>query len=229
MTPRYSLIIPLHNEAGNVLPLLETAFDALAFLTASLETILIDDGSTDSTATEIATAVARWPQCRTLLHPRNLGQHAALFSGLQSAKGEILLTMDGDGQNDPRDFPLLLAPVEAGALDVACGWRRERRDSPVRRAMSRLGNSVRRRLLHDGLHDAGCQLRVIRRTVVPSLFPFDFLQTFLPAIAIAAGFRVGEFPVRHHPRRRGTAHFGLKQLWWKPALAMMRLHRRLPR
>ena len=227
MSPRYSLIIPFHNEAGNVLPLLGAAFDALAKLSPELEAILVNDGSTDSTSGEIDAAIARWPQCRALIHPHNLGQHVALFAGLQSAKGEILLTMDGDGQNDPRDFPTLLAPVKAGTLDVACGWRTNRHDSAARRAMSKLGNSVRRRVLHDGLHDAGCQLRVLRHSVVASLFPFEFLQTFLPAIAVAAGFRVGEFPVNHHPRVRGTAHFGVKQLWWKPAAAMWRLRRRI--
>lgn len=227
MTPRYSLVVPFHNEAGNILPLLESTFGALAFLSAPLEAVLVNDGSTDATADEINAAISRWPQCRALTHLSNLGQHAALFAGLKAANGDILLTMDGDGQNDPADFPLLLAPVEAGTLDVACGWRVDRHDSAVRRAMSHLGNAVRRRVLKDGLHDAGCQLRVIRRNVVDALFPFEFLQAFLPAIAVAAGYRVGEFPVRHHPRVHGNTHFGIKQLWWKPAVAMGRLHRRI--
>ncbi len=229
MTPRYSLIIPLHNEAGNILPLLATAIDVLAQLSGGAEIILIDDGSTDTTADEIAAGVVRWPQCHVLTHPRNLGQNAALLAGLQAARGDFFLTMDGDGQNDPRDFPLLLAPVEAGTLDVACGWRTERHDSALRRAMSLLANAVRRRVLRDGLHDAGCQLRVLRPDVAAALFPFELLQTFLPAIAVAAGYRVGEFPVRHHPRVQGRAHFGLGQLWWKPAVAMLRLRRRLRR
>jgi len=227
MTPRYSLVVPFHNEAGNILPLLDAAFGALAFLPAPLEAVLVNDGSTDATVDEINAAIARWPQCRALTHPHNLGQNVALFAGLKAAKGEILLTMDGDGQNDPADFPLLLAPVESGTMDVACGWRVDRHDSAVRRAMSHLGNAVRRRVLKDGLHDAGCQLRVIRRNVVDALFPFEFLQAFLPAIAVAAGYRVGEFPVRHHPRVHGNTHFGIKQLWWKPAVAMRRLRRRI--
>lgn len=227
MNPRYSLVVPFHNEAGNILPLLETAFTALAFPSPNVEAILVNDGSTDATADEINLAVARWPQCRVITHPHNLGQHAALFAGLKAATGSIVLTMDGDGQNDPNDYPLLLAPIEAGSLDVACGWRVDRHDSSLRRAMSHLGNAVRRQVLKDGLHDAGCQLRVIRRNVVDALFPFDFLQAFLPAIAVAAGYRVGEFPVRHHARLHGNTHFGIKQLWWKPAVAMMRLRRRI--
>ena len=227
MTPRYSLVIPFYNEAGNVLPLLERAFAALELLRGSLEVILVNDGSTDGTAGELAVAGQRWPECRRLDHPRNLGQAAALLNGLRAARGGILLTMDGDGQNDPRDFPLLLAPVERGELDLACGWRADRHDSLLRRAMSRLANAVRRRVLRDPLHDAGCQLRVFRREIVDVLFPIELMQSFLPSIAVAAGFRVAEFRVRHHPRLRGKAHFGLRRLWWKPAVAMLRLRPRL--
>jgi len=227
MTPRYSLIIPFYNEAGNIMPLLENATDVLTRLNGDAEIILVNDGSTDATAAEIAACISRWPQCRAITHPHNLGQNVALLAGLRAARGEFILTMDGDRQNDPGDFPLLLEPVEAGRLDVACGWRRERQDSALRRSMSRLANAVRRRLLRDGVHDAGCQLRVLRREVVTALFPFELLQAFIPAIAVAAGYRVGEFPVRHHPRVRGRANFGLRQLWWKPAVAMLRLRRRL--
>ena len=229
MTPRYSLVVPVYNEAGNLTPLLSTAVGVLAPLDGGSEIIVVNDGSTDGTAAEIAAAIARWPGCRVLTHARNLGQGVALLAGLQAAGGKIILTMDGDGQNDPRDFPLLLAPVEAGTLDLACGWRVARHDSWLRRGMSRLANAVRRRVLRDGVHDAGCQLRVMRRELVGALFPFELLQAFIPAIAVAAGCRVGEFPVRHHPRVHGRAHFGLRQLWWKPAVAMLRLRRRLRR
>ena len=227
--PRYSLVIPLYNEAGNLPPLLDATLPVLAPLPGGFEVILVDDGSTDGTAGDIAAATAHRPEFRTLAHERNLGQATALLDGLRATRGEIILTMDGDGQNDPRDFPKLLAPIEANELDLACGWRVARHDSLLRRIMSRLANTVRRRLLRDGIHDAGCQLRVMRRAVVAALFPFELLQSFVPAIAVAAGFRVGEFPVRHHPRVRGRAHFGLRQLWWKPALAMLRLRRRLHR
>jgi glycosyltransferase involved in cell wall biosynthesis len=228
-TPRYSLVIPFYNEAGNILPVVGDAVVVLASLSAPYEIILVNDGSTDATAQEIATCIARWPQCRALHQPRNLGQATALLDGLRAARGEIILAMDGDGQNDPRDFPLLLAPVEAGALDLACGWRHDRHDSWLRRRMSRLANAVRGRLLGDRLHDSGCQLRAMRREVVGALFPFELMQSFLPAMVIAAGFRVGEFKVRHHPRTRGEAKYGLRQLWWRPALAMLRLRRQLPR
>jgi glycosyltransferase involved in cell wall biosynthesis len=191
--------------------------------------LLVNDGSTDGTAAEIAACLARWPQCRALHHPRNLGQDVALLAGLKETRGEIVLTMDGDGQNDPQDFPALIAPIAAGTLDLVCGWRTDRHDSWLRRRMSRLANLVRGRFLGDHLHDAGCQLRAMRREVVDALFPWELLQSFIPAIARSAGFRVGEIPVRHHPRVRGEAHYGLRQLGLRPALAMWALRRRLQR
>ena len=203
--PRYSLVVPFYNEAGNISPLIATAVEVLDTLPHPFEIILVNDGSTDATAAEISACIARWPQCRALHQPRNLGQATALLDGLRSARGEILLAMDGDGQNDPRDFPLLIAPVEAGTLDVA--------------------NLVRGRVLGDHLHDSGCQLRAMRREVVACLFPFELLQSFLPAIVVSAGFRLGEFRVRHHPRTRGEAKYGLRQLWLRPTLAMFRLRR----
>lgn len=229
MSPRFSLVIPLHNEAGNILPLLESAVSVLTPLAGGHEILLVDDGSTDGTDGEIAAARARWPQCRALRHPHNLGQAAALLTGLQAAGGEIILTMDGDGQNDPQDFPALLALVESDRCDLACGWRVDRHDLWLRRVMSRLANRVRRAVLHDGVHDAGCQLRVMRRKVVGAIFSFELMQSFVPAMAVASGFRVGEVPVCHYPRGRGRAHYGLRQLWWRPAAAMWRLRRRLQR
>ena len=229
MTPRYSLVIPFYNEAGNILPVVGDAVAVLAALPGTFEVILVDDGSTDTTGTEIAECTRRWPQCQGMSFVHNRGQAAALLEGLQIASGDIIFAMDGDGQNDPRDFPLLLAPVEAGTLDLACGWRHDRHDSWLRRRMSRLANLVRGRLLGDQLHDSGCQLRAMRREVIAALFPFELMQSFLPAMAIAAGFRVGEFKVRHHPRTRGEAKYGLRQLWLRPALAMLRLRRELRR
>ncbi len=229
MTPRLSLVVPVYNEAGNITPLLNSAVEVLRSLSCDYEIIVVNDGSSDSTAAEIDAAMKRWPQLRAIHHPKNLGQAAALLDGLRDARGEFILTMDGDGQNDPRDFPLLLAPVDAGSLDLACGWRVSRHDSRLRRVMSRTGYAVRRIMLGDHMHDSGCQLRAMRREIVSVLFPMDLMQSFLPAIVAAAGFRVGEFPVRHHARVRGEAHFGLRELWWRPAVALLKVRRRIRR
>lgn len=227
MSPHLSLVIPFYNEAGNILPLVGQAVEVFHQLGRPYEIVLVNDGSTDATAAEIAQAVARWPACRALNLPRNSGQAAALLAGLRDAQGEFIAMMDGDGQNDPRDLPSLLTLVESDTVDLACGWRVDRHDSTLRRIMSRVANSVRSRLLGDGVHDSGCQLRVMRRAVRDAFYPMELMQSFVPALAVAAGFRVGERPVRHHARQRGDSKYGLGRLWWRPAVAMLGLRWRM--
>ena len=221
--PQLSLVVPVYNEAGNILPLAELAVTALRAMGRSFEFIFVNDGSTDATAAEIAQAHDRWPEVRELRLATNSGQARALLAGLQAARGEFLLTMDGDGQNDPRDFPALLALVETGRCDLACGWRVDRHDTALRRIMSRIANRVRGALLHDGVRDAGCQLRVMRCKVRDALVPVELMQSFVPTLAVAAGFRVAELPVRHHARARGQSKYGFRRLWWRPAVAMLKL------
>lgn len=225
--PPLSLVIPVYNESGNILPLAEQCAAVLESQGRDYEILFVDDGSTDATAAELAAAQARWPRIRVHAMPRNSGQAAALLAGLRAARCDLLATMDGDGQNDPRDLPALLALVAAGTVDLACGWRVDRHDTPLRRAMSRLANTVRRTVLGDGVHDSGCQLRVFRRAVVDALYPMELMQSFVPALAVAAGFRVGELPVRHHARTRGDSKYGLGRLWWRPAVAMLGLRWRM--
>ncbi len=225
--PQLSLVVPFYNEAGNILPLAESAVAVLRGLGRPFECIFVNDGSTDATAEEIAEAHRRWPECVELRMPRNSGQAAALLAGLRAARGDYLLMMDGDGQNDPRDYPALLARVESGEVDLACGWRVDRHDSTLRRIMSRIANVVRGAILRDGVHDSGCQLRVMRREVRKAFFPMELMQSFIPALAVAAGFKVGELPVRHHARQHGDSKYGFRRLLWRPAVAMLGLRWKL--
>jgi dolichol-phosphate mannosyltransferase len=227
MQPRYSVIIPFFNEAGNVLPLLTGVSNLLDSLGAPAEILLIDDGSTDGTPDELARATRDVAACRVIRFAQNRGQAAALLEGLHQSRGEYILTLDGDGQNDPADLSRLLPLVTGGQADLVCGIRTPRHDSTVRRVMSRVANAVRRRVLADGLQDAGCQSRVFRREIITALQPSPFLQAFLPAMVAAAGFRIAELPVRHHPRLRGKSKYGLRRLWWQPAVEMLRLRRAL--
>ncbi len=226
MIPHTSLVVPIYNEAGNILPLVAEAVAVLAARGRPFEIILVNDGSTDDSAAEIATAAQRWPQCTELRRPHR-GQGPALLAGLRAARGELLLTMDGDGQNDPRDFPTLIELVESGRLDLACGWRVDRHDSWLRRALSRFANAIRQGIFDDGVHDSGCQLRAMRREVRECLIPMTMMQSFVPAMAVAARFRVGEHPVRHHARRHGRTKFPLTQLLWPPVVATVSLRVRL--
>ncbi|HEY1110635.1 MAG TPA: glycosyltransferase family 2 protein [Opitutaceae bacterium] len=221
--PQLSLVIPVYNEAGNILPLAERCVTVLRGLGRPFEAIFVNDGSTDATAAEIAEAHARWPEVRELAMPKNSGQALALLTGLRAATGDYLLMMDGDGQNDPADYPELLALVETGAVDLACGWRVDRHDNIVRKVMSRIANVVRGWFLADGVHDSGCQLRVMRRDVRDAFFPMELMQSFVPALAVAAGWRVGERPVRHHARHHGDSKYGFWRLLWRPTVAMLGL------
>jgi glycosyltransferase involved in cell wall biosynthesis len=176
MSPRNSLVVPVYNEAGNIAELVGRASAVLSARAEPFEIILVNDASTDSTGAEIAEAAGRFPACRELRLPAHAGQAAALLAGLRDARGERILTMDGDLQNDPADFPALLGMLEEGPFDLVCGRRVGRRDPLLRRAMSRLANAVRRAVLADRVHDAGCQLRAMRREVLPAMRPMALLQ-----------------------------------------------------
>jgi dolichol-phosphate mannosyltransferase len=221
MNPRHSLVVPFHNEAGNVPEVVAAAVEVLKALGEPFEAILVDDGSTDATGAQIAEACLRWPECRALTFPARQGQAAALLEGLRASRGEFVFTMDGDGQNDPRDLPALLERAEVGPYDLVCGWRLRRRDPLLRRLVSRVANVFRRAVLSDTVHDAGCQLRVMRRRVIDVLRPMDLLQAFVPALAAAAGLRVSELPVRHSPRLRGRSKYGFAELAWQPIQATL--------
>jgi glycosyltransferase involved in cell wall biosynthesis len=227
--PRFSLVVPFFDEEAAIGRWWAATAPVLEALDGPWEAILVDDGSTDGTGRWLAEAAARDVRVRVMSFGTNRGQAAALLAGMSEARGEIVLTMDGDGQNDPRDFAALLSRLEGAGADLVCGWRRERCDPAVRRVMSRIANGVRRRVLRDGVHDAGCQLRVFRRTVVEAVEPMGLAQAFLPAMAVARGFRVTECPVRHHPRSGGVSKYGGARLWWRPAVEMVRLWWRLRR
>lgn len=227
--PRFSLVVPLFNEAGSLAAVYTSAAATLDALGGPWEAVLVDDGSTDGTGTILERLASGDARVRVLRFPVNRGQAAALLAGLQAARGELILTMDGDGQDDPASFPLLLAEMARTGADLVCGWRKDRQDSTARRLMSRLANAVRRRVLRDQVHDSGCQTRVFRREVVGALFPSRLMQSFVPAMAVAAGFRVAERVVRHHPRQHGQSKYNVRRLAWRPALEMVRIWRELRR
>ena len=220
MSPELSVVIPFYDEEDNVEPLLFELRDALRALGRSYELLLVDDGSRDGTAGCLEKATADWPESRVLLLARNSGQASALLCGLHAARGAILATLDGDGQNDPADLAKVVAAIDGGA-DLAAGVRAHRNDSPLRLAMSRIANRVRARILGDGLRDSGCALKAFRREVLASFLPIRTLYSFMPALAVAAGHRVVEVEVGHRPRIRGESKYGLRVMLWRPLVDLV--------
>jgi dolichol-phosphate mannosyltransferase len=210
--PDISVVVPVRNEAGNVLPLVAEIRTALAG--RAFEIVYVDDGSTDASWAELHQAAAEG--CfRALRHRASCGQSAAIASGVAAARGRWIATLDGDGQNDPADIPALLARAEAatGAVMVV-GHRVTRKDSGVKRFSSRLANALRARLLGDATPDTGCGLKVFPRALFMALPRFDHMHRYLPALALRAGARVESVPVNHRPRLRGRSNYGVFDRLW---------------
>ncbi len=203
--PEISVVIPLHNERDNVLPLVRQVFEALGG--HELEIILVDDASRDGTWERMLEAKQADARVRLLRHLRQSGQSAALWTGFSASRGNIIATLDGDRQNDPADFPKMLA--ELGRCDLVCGVRVTRQDSGLRRVSSVIARGARKLVLGVDFRDTGCNLRVMKRQVLRTLLPFDGIHRFMPVLAQDAGAVVAEVPVAHHPRVAGRSKYGI--------------------
>jgi dolichol-phosphate mannosyltransferase len=201
-----SVVVPVKDEAGNVGPLAREI--AAALKAEAHEIIFVDDGSTDATAPELRALKAEIPALRVLRHGRNLGQSRSIRTGVMAARGGIVVTLDGDGQNDPADMPKLLALLRSDpSLAMVSGVRVKRRDKASRRLASRLGNGFRNALLGDGASDTGCGLKAFHRDMFLGLPYFDHMHRFLIALTQREGGRVGYAPVNHRPRLQGASKY----------------------
>jgi dolichol-phosphate mannosyltransferase len=219
---KLSVVIPFFNEEENVAPLLAEVREVCGRLGVSAEVIAVDDGSSDGTGREIDSAAAAWPAVRPIHFVANQGQAAALYHGMQQCRGDVVVTMDGDGQNDPHDIPRLLDAIRDGA-DLAAGVRARRRDSALRIAMSRLANGIRSRALGDGVRDTGCTLKAFRREVIPSFLPIRTMYSFMVAMAVQGGYSIREVEVNHRPRTKGQSKYGVLVFLWRPLVDMLGL------
>jgi len=216
--PLLNIVIPFYNEGPCVNRVCEELHQALtesAAIIPSWEAILVDDGSWDETG-RLIDNWAKQPPFKAVHISPNSGQSAALAAGFQAARGVYVGTMDGDGQNDPRDLPLLLGAVQHRDIDMMCGIRQRRADGFIRKVSSRIANAVRRAILRDGITDVGCSMRVFRRDCLAHVPFFRNAHRFFPALVMAAGFRVAETAVRHRPRLKGTSKYGTginNRLW----------------
>jgi glycosyltransferase involved in cell wall biosynthesis len=212
-----SVVIPLNNEQANVRPLL-TEVDAALRDVAKREIVIVDDGSDDATAEEVRRVGREIGRVRLLRHKTRRGQSTAVYNGIRAAKLDVIATLDGDLQNDPRDVVRLLARYyadsERATLGLVIGHRVQRRDSGLRRWSSRIANAVRSRALGDDTPDTGCGLKVFRRAVFLGLPYFDHMHRFLPALMLRAGYRVVSEPVSHRPRIAARAHYGMWDRAW---------------
>jgi glycosyltransferase involved in cell wall biosynthesis len=205
-----SIILPVYNEAENLRVLLPTLRETLKTLGTRYEIVVVDDGSTDKTAG----VLHEWtkPEIRVVRLRRNTGQTAALMAGIRFSRGEVLISMDGDLQNDPEDISQLLAKLDEG-FDVVSGWRTHRQDAPLRRnLLSRVANRIISAVSGIHLHDYGCSLKAYRRSALEGVQLYGEMHRFIPIYAYWNGARVTEVPVRHHPRRHGVSHYGLKRI-----------------
>ena len=208
--PSLSVVVPLYNEEGSLTLLVDSLLAAMRPLGRSFELVLIDDGSRDGTAALLRDLAGRVPELLAVLLRRNYGQTAAMAAGFDASQGEVIITLDGDLQNDPADIPLLLRQLEEGQLDLVSGWRHQRQDNTISRLLpSLLANRLIAGVTGVRLHDYGCSLKAYRREVIADLNLYGELHRFLPALAFIEGARIGEVQVNHHPRRYGKSKYGI--------------------
>ena len=212
--PEISVVVPVFNEEGAAVPLAEEI--AAAFAGRDHEIVFVNDASRDGTLQALTAAKARLPQLRVISHHRNAGQSRAVRTGVLAARGDIVVTLDGDGQNDPADAPRLVDRLRASqpGLALVGGERQKRRDTAAKRWGSRFANNLRKRLLNDQADDTGCGLKVFRREAFLRLPYFDHMHRYLPALMIREGYAVTFEPVSHRPRTTGASKYtNLGRLW----------------
>jgi glycosyltransferase involved in cell wall biosynthesis len=204
--PYLSVVVPLYNEEGNVKESHKRIYEAVQKIGRTFEIIFVDDGSRDKTLEEARSL----SPLKLIVFRKNFGQTAAFDAGIKAARGEIIVTLDGDLQNDPSDIPLLLQKIDEG-YDVVSGWRHKRNDPLMKRFFSRGANLLRKILVQDGIHDSGCSLKAYRRECFRDLDLFGEMHRFMPALLTFDGFRVAEVKVSHHPRIHGKTKYNWKR------------------
>ena len=214
LDPAVAVVVPVRNEAGNIAPLV--AEIAAALEGSVFEVVYGDDGSQDATAEELGGLMARHSWLRQIRHAQSCGQSAAVRTGAAMARAPLVVTIDGDGQNDPAFIPALIAALQAGAprLGLVAGQRVGRKATGFKKLQSRIANGVRAAALRDGSRDTGCGLKAFRRDVFLSLPYFDGLHRFLPALVRREGFDIGYVDVVDRPRRHGASNYGFWDRLW---------------
>jgi dolichol-phosphate mannosyltransferase len=206
--PELSVVVPVHNERDNIVPLLTEVVTALRGKT-DFEIVYVDDCSKDDSLAVLTSAKAQFPELRVMRHLSQSGQSTALRTGIKAARGAWIATLDGDGQNDPADIPKLLTmrAESPAAIKLFAGWRVDRKDTGSKRWASKFANGIRSRLLRDATPDTGCGIKLFERAAFLDLPYFDHMHRYLPALFQRAGWQVRSVPVNHRPRGSGVSNY----------------------
>ena len=210
-TPDVSLVLPVYNEAESLEKLHADLLDSLSQLGRTFEIIYVDDGSRDASFELLSGFAAHNPNVKVIRFRRNFGQTAAMTAGMDAARGEVIVPLDADGQNDPKDIIRLLEKMDEG-YDVVSGWRKKRQDHIWRKIPSRVANGLISRVTGVALHDYGCSLKAYRASVLKDVSLYGEMHRFIPAYAFMAGGKVTEIPVDHHPRLAGESKYGFGRI-----------------
>jgi glycosyltransferase involved in cell wall biosynthesis len=211
--PKLSVCVPFYNEEESITPLHAAVVEALEPLGVPFEMVFVDDGSRDGTLRIAAELAQRDPRVRVVKFRRNYGQTAAMAAGIEAARGDVIVTMDGDLQNDPRDIGAFLELIEQG-YDIVVGWRHDRQDKLISRKIpSRIANRLIARVTGVAIRDNGCSLKAYRASLIKRIPLYSEMHRFIPAVASIAGPRIAEIKVRHHARKFGKSKYGLSRVY----------------
>ena len=211
--PTLSIVVPVYNEEENVRPLFEKIQAVCETIGETYEVLFVDDGSRDKTFAVLSELSKQEPQLIVVRFQKNAGQTAAMAAGFEFARGQRIISMDGDLQNDPADIPKLLQKLDKG-YDLVCGWRKERQDKFLtRRVPSIVANWIIGKVTGVPIHDNGCSLKAYRASVIKQVSLYGEMHRFIPAMSTVVGARIAEIVVTHHPRRFGESKYGLGRVW----------------
>lgn len=207
-----SIVIPVYNEEENLKELHTKLINIIPSITENYEIIFVDDASTDNSFGILKEINKEDKKVKVIKFRRNFGQSAAISAGFDYSRGDVIITMDGDLQNDPEDIPKLLEKLEKEDYDVVCGWRFDRVDSILKKAFSRMANRLRRRFTAEDIHDSGCTLRAYKKECLADLELYGEMHRYIPALLLWKGYKIGEAKVRHHKRMYGKTKYSWRRI-----------------
>ena len=207
-----SVIIPIYNEEKNIEELYARLSNVLPAMTENYEIMFVDDGSTDNSFSILKRISSEDKKVKAIKFRKNFGQSAAISAGFDHSKGDVIITMDGDLQNDPGDIPKLLDKLEKEDYDAVCGWRFDRKDPFLKKSLSKFANWLRRKFIAEDVHDAGCTLRVYKRECVADLELYGAMHRYIPTLLSWKGYKIGEVVVTHRERKYGKTKYDWKRI-----------------